>query len=455
MRKGYSRLLPQAHLWMDIVLLNGSFIFAYFTRFGDSVSLVGNQYLNLLLAGNLLWILITHLLKTYHFTRLSYNFNNQITEFGKTALVHAGVLVVLIYFTQQGEEFSRKQFLFTYGFFMVAATFARATSLIILQLYRRAGYNYRNYAVIGKGDLASMITGFYDERPELGYRYRGQLQNATSADSLGDVENFIEKENLDYIYCCLSEMNDESVRGIIRIAERKRTQVRLVPDFRGFLSNMASIEYHDMYPVIEVNTKPFSSAQEETVKRVFDVVFSSVVMILGAPIFLMVMAMVKVSSPGPVFFLQERSGRWGNLFKIMKFRTMYADSHKFNMQHSQGDYDPRITPIGRILRRTRLDELPQFLNVIKGDMSIVGPRPLYKYDVDMLMQEAPDQFQKLLTVRPGITSIGQIKVGYASNAQENVQRLRYDMQYLRKYSLKTDVLLIFQTVQVMVLGRGR
>jgi lipopolysaccharide/colanic/teichoic acid biosynthesis glycosyltransferase len=245
------------------------------------------------------------------------------------------------------------------------------------------------------------------------------------------------------------------VKGVMHVAQRQKTQVRLVPDFRGFMTNLATIEYHDMYPVIQVNTKPFSSMQEATVKRVFDVTFASIVMLLGAPLFLLLMGVVAISSPGPVFFLQERSGRWGKLFKVIKFRTMYADSEKFGLQHSQGDHDPRITPIGRILRRSRLDELPQFFNVIKGDMSIVGPRPLYKYDVDMLMKEAPHEFRKLLTVKPGITSIGQIKVGYASNVAENVQRLRYDLQYLRKYSMLTDVMLIFQTVQVMVLGRGR
>ena len=134
---------------------------------------------------------------------------------------------------------------------------------------------------------------------------------------------------------------------------------------------------------------------------------------------------------------------------------MHVDADKMGMQHSQGDHDPRITPIGHFLRRSRLDELPQFLNVIKGDMSIVGPRPLYKYDVDMLMQAAPHEFKKILTVKPGITSIGQIKVGYATNVAENVSRLRYDLEYLGKYSLRQDISLVCQTVLVMMLGRGR
>jgi lipopolysaccharide/colanic/teichoic acid biosynthesis glycosyltransferase len=218
---------------------------------------------------------------------------------------------------------------------------------------------------------------------------------------------------------------------------------------------MATIEYHDMYPIIQINTKPFSSLNEQTVKRAFDLIFSIIVMILGAPVFFLVWAAIKITSPGPVFFKQQRSGRWGELFYIYKFRSMRVDADKMGLQHSKGDDDPRITPIGRILRKSRLDELPQFINVLKGEMSVVGPRPLYKYDVDMLMEAAPHDFQRLLTVKPGITSIGQINVGYADTVAKNVERLKYDLQYLKSYSVFDDIQLIFRTVQVMVLGRGQ
>ena len=200
---------------------------------------------------------------------------------------------------------------------------------------------------------------------------------------------------------------------------------------------------------------PFSSRRDRITKRVFDLVFSLLVMIAGFPVFLLVMLLVKISSPGPVFFVQERSGQWGRIFRIYKFRTMYVDADKFGLQHSTGDSDPRITPIGRFLRKTRLDELPQFFNVLKGDMSVVGPRPLNQYDVDMLMGAARHDFQRILTVPPGITSIGQIKVGYATNIKENLLRLQHDTQYLKEYSLITDIHLIIMTIQVMLLGRGK
>ena len=455
MKNRYSGLLPKVHLWTDVVLLNVSFLLAFFVRFDAFSDVPDNRYINLLLVGNLIWVLSTYIFKTYQFNRLSYSITRQSLNVIKASAVHAACMLAYLYFTKQGEEYSRQQFLYTYSILAVSAISARIFMMYSIQLYRQAGYNFRTYAIVGKGELAGLIDGFYNERKELGYKKCGTFEVRSHGNELERLEGFLEKEQPDYIYCCLSDMDDTMVKGVIHMAQRQKTQVRLVPDFRGFMTNMATIEYHDMYPVIQVSTKPFSSMEEATVKRVFDLTFSTIAMILGAPLFLLLMGVVAISSPGPVFFLQERSGRWGKLFKVMKFRTMYVDAEKFGLQHSQGDHDPRITPIGRILRRTRLDELPQFFNVFKGDMSIVGPRPLYKYDVDMLMQEAPHEFRKLLTLKPGITSIGQIKVGYASTVAENVQRLRYDLQYLRRYSMLTDVSLIFQTVQVMVLGRGR
>lgn len=441
---------------MDVALLNLCFFVAYLLRFDNVDGFLENEYINLLLVANLVWIFTIHIFKTYLFTRLSYHFNTQLAAFLKAVTVHAAVITAFLYLTKQGEDYSRYQFLMTYCFFVATSTLSRAAVVIFLKMYRQAGYNFNRYAIVGRGELAQLIREFYNDRKELGYRYYGMLQPSEhSGSGIDEIESLVKGKQLDYLYCCLSEMTDEQVREVIKMGERQRTQIRLVPDFRGFVTNMATIEYHDMYPIIQINTKPFSSLNEQTVKRAFDLIFSVIVMILGAPVFFLVWAAIKISSPGPVFFKQQRSGRWGELFYIYKFRSMRVDADKMGLQHSKGDDDPRITPIGRILRKSRLDELPQFINVLKGEMSVVGPRPLYKYDVDMLMEAAPHDFQRLLTVKPGITSIGQINVGYADTVAKNVERLKYDLQYLKSYSVFDDVQLIFRTVQVMVLGRGQ
>ena len=203
-------------------------------------------------------------------------------------------------------------------------------------MYRHAGYNFNRYAIVGKGNLASLIRDFYKDRKELGYRFCGSFEFENEGNELHSLENLIRTEQVDYLYCCLSDMTDEQVQGVIKLGERQKTQVRLVPDFRGFMTNRATIEYHDMYPIIQVNTKPFSSFNEQTMKRAFDLIFSSTVMILGAPIFLLIAAIVKIVSPGPVFFKQKRSGQWGQIFEIYKFRSMYVDADKMGLQHSQG-----------------------------------------------------------------------------------------------------------------------
>ncbi|ACT91318.1 sugar transferase [Dyadobacter fermentans] len=456
MKNHYPGLLPKVHLWLDVALLNLCFFVAYLLRFDNVDGFLENEYINLLLVANLVWIFTIHIFKTYLFTRLSYHFNTQLAAFLKAVTVHAAVITAFLYLTKQGEDYSRYQFLMTYCFFVATSTLSRAAVVIFLKMYRQAGYNFNRYAIVGRGELAQLIREFYNDRKELGYRYYGMLQPSEhSGSGIDEIESLVKGKQLDYLYCCLSEMTDEQVREVIKMGERQRTQIRLVPDFRGFVTNMATIEYHDMYPIIQINTKPFSSLNEQTVKRAFDLIFSVIVMILGAPVFFLVWAAIKISSPGPVFFKQQRSGRWGELFYIYKFRSMRVDADKMGLQHSKGDDDPRITPIGRILRKSRLDELPQFINVLKGEMSVVGPRPLYKYDVDMLMEAAPHDFQRLLTVKPGITSIGQINVGYADTVAKNVERLKYDLQYLKSYSVFDDVQLIFRTVQVMVLGRGQ
>lgn len=189
------------------------------------------------------------------------------------------------------------------------------------------------------------------------------------------------------------------------------------------------------------------------VKRSFDIAFSSMIMLLGLPIFLTVMLITKLSSKGPIFYKQERIGRNGIPFNIYKFRSMIEKS-EINGPQTTSDDDPRITPWGNIMRKTHLDELPQFWNVLKGDMAIVGPRPERAFFIRQITEKAP-AYWKLLALKPGITSIGQVDYGYAENVDQMVERMTLDLKYLDEVNIMTDLEIIFKTVGTMIGGKGK
>lgn len=192
---------------------------------------------------------------------------------------------------------------------------------------------------------------------------------------------------------------------------------------------------------------------QQVLKRGADIVLSVIALICLIPVFIVLACLVKGGSKGSIFFTQERIGLNGKVFSIIKFRTMYVDSERAGPQLSS-ENDPRITKVGRFMRKTRFDEFPQFYNVLKGDMSLVGPRPERQYFIDKIVARNP-QYLELNAVRPGITSWGQVKFGYAENVDEMLQRMKYDLLYLKNRSLALDFKIMLYTVLIMVKAKGK
>jgi lipopolysaccharide/colanic/teichoic acid biosynthesis glycosyltransferase len=188
-------------------------------------------------------------------------------------------------------------------------------------------------------------------------------------------------------------------------------------------------------------------------KRSFDILFSLSVMIVGSPIFILLMLLTKFTSKGPAFYKQVRIGKNHRPFTIYKFRSMYVNAEAAGPQLSS-ETDPRITAWGKILRRSRMDELPQFWNVLKGEMSVVGPRPERQYFIEQLIEKSPS-YKKLLRIKPGLTSIGQVSYGYAENIDQMHSRLRYDLIYLNNINFNSDMGIILKTIRVMVQLKGK
>ena len=205
-------------------------------------------------------------------------------------------------------------------------------------------------------------------------------------------------------------------------------------------------------PLIEVNPE-IMPAWQFSLKRSIDIAASAIAMVVLSPVYLIIGITVWSTSRGPMFFSQERIGKYGRPFKIIKFRSMISNAEENGPQLSSVT-DPRITPFGRWMRKTRMDELPQFWNVLKGDMSLVGPRPERQHFIDAITEQAP-HYKHLHKVRPGITSWGQVKFGYAENVDQMVRRLKYDILYIENMSLAVDLKIIAYTVLIVLKGDGK
>ena len=231
-----------------------------------------------------------------------------------------------------------------------------------------------------------------------------------------------------------------------------RARIKTLPDTYVILSG--SVKMTNIYGAllldVQSDAMPF---WQKVLKRIIDLSMSFVAVIVLTPFYLFSAIAVKFSSPGPILFLQDRIGKDGRVFKIFKFRTMYVNSEKNGPQLSS-ENDPRITRIGSFMRKTRLDEFPQFFNVLMGHMSIVGPRPERKFYIDQIAKIEP-QYNQLTKVRPGITSWGQVKYGYAENVDQMLQRMKFDLLYLKNRSISLDIKIMLHTLLIVIRAEGK
>lgn len=270
---------------------------------------------------------------------------------------------------------------------------------------------------------------------------------------LGTVEDIpvlMEKENVDEIVLAVESKNNKALLGILYSLYRYKRPIKVLADRFNMLSKIQLRTIRGI-PLVDVTDNNFSPA-EQNIKLFLDKVCSVVALLLLSPLFAYIAWRVKKDSPGPVFFRQERIGYLGQPFLMYKFRTMYVNAEENGPSLSSED-DLRVTPFGRIMRKYRLDELPQFWNVLKGDMSLVGPRPERKYFIDEIVKTAP-YYYLLHNVRPGITSLGMVKYGYAASVDKMVERMEYDILYYENMSLTLDLTILIYTVKTVITGKG-
>lgn len=411
------------------------------------------------------WLLLYYITGDY---RNVYR-KSRLKEFGKTLLITL-IGVIIIFFalilddtiSSYKNYYSSFSVLFLLQFFITYIPRLIITTLTIHRI--RNGIISFNTLIIGGDEKAfelyqdlisksksagNNFIGFVNINGNTNYQIKKHLKHLGNLDNLTQI---IETYNIKEVIIAIERNERNKIKYIIDKLEGTNVIIKAIPDIYDMLTGSVKISSIFGAPLVQI-THDLMPAWQVSIKRIIDIFGSIFSLIVLSPIYILIIIIIKLTSKGPVFYNHERIGRYGIPFKIYKFRTMYVDAEK-NGPALSSKNDKRITHFGLFLRKMRLDELPQFYNVIKGDMSIVGPRPERIYYINQIVKTAP-HYRHLLKIKPGITSWGQVRYGYAENVDQMIERLKYDIIYIENMSLYVDLKIMIYTVKTVLEGKGQ
>jgi len=456
---------------LDFITLNGAFA-AYFwfrIRSGLFEFAIEPEFFLPMLAVYVFWLAVFGLFGLYRSWYAQSRLDEMFTLIRAT-LVGALILFFLIFIDDESASSETSARWLIVGYWFLVFAFVTSGRMVVRFLQKHlleSGIGQRNTIIVGftkkARDLADMVLTY----PALGYHPKGfivvheeegtrtketEYRGLPALGKVRQLPTIIRDHGIQEVLIGLDSTEHDELLEIIKYCNGYDVGMKIIPDLYDIVSGQARVSSIYGFPLMEVMPelmKPWESAM----KRLIDIMVALVILAAGSPLWLLVALAIRLDSRGPVFYRQERVGKNGAIFNMLKFRSMVADAEKKSGPVWAEKNDPRVTRVGKIIRRMHLDEVPQFINVLVGDMSLVGPRPERPHFVEKLSKQIP-LYRRRLRVRPGITGWAQVKHKYDQSVEDVKTKVKYDFFYIENMSWRMDMKILFNTLYVMLRGKG-
>lgn len=458
----FSRYYKIGFLVWDVVLLNFAIWLSFFLRYGD-FSHSGNKSVQAVsLLSNIFWIMLLLYRESYRIIRME-SIESILYRTFRLLVIHLAVIALVI-LALKFESVSRLRLIYFYATFFILLVSFRIFFMKLLKYIRSRGFNFRKVVIVGANALGERMNRILSKDLTYGYKVIGFFDDEIEGDEplnapvLGqfkDIEAYLNSHEIDEMYVALHIDKIATINSITALCERYMIRIRYIPDFQLYTkTNRVQVAFYGNgnIPVLMLRKEPLEIPLNRITKNLFDFCFSLfVIVFLFTWLFPILILIIKLNSRGSVFFVQKRSGRDNKTFNCYKFRTMYVNGDAHNRQATKGD--SRITKVGAFLRKTSLDELPQFFNVLMGKMSVVGPRPHMLLHTEQY-SELINNFLVRQYAKPGITGWAQVN-GFRGETKELADmesRVEYDIWYIENWSFLLDIRIIWKTFSQVVMG---
>lgn len=433
----------------DLTLLNFSLWLSYAWTGGDVWGADRADSVYLIIFSNLTWLFLTVVANPYAVSRnwgMKKILRSQLGYVLVHLLVVAGLIALL------GKHYRPGQLVILYAVFVISFILWKWLMLFGSSLWLERDKSVRRYILVGDAALAREVRRYFRVHTDLGYRFCGFFPWSDGDTSLEPIKKYCNAHPVDELFCCLPHATHSALRNVIDFGMNELIKIKLISDHHSFEQRTLALGRYDQVPVFDISTIPLDSARNLRIKRAFDLFFSLLVAVFVLSWMIPLIGLIiKLDSPGPVFFSQRRSGRSNRPFFCLKFRTMVVNTEADSRQASLDD--PRVTRVGAFLRKTSLDEFPQFINVLRGEMSVVGPRP-HPIKLNEKFRPLIHKYMIRHYVKPGVTGLAQV-MGYRGETRlirDMRNRITLDRFYIENWSFYFDVKIILMTIWSVVRG---